>query len=94
MGLAIVFGLMRGWLVPSRTVDRLQKSAEETAAQLKKSADDRVADAKAREAEWRGVALDAMAQVRTLMQVARTTEQLVTAALPPAPEESPNVVEG
>lgn len=79
MGLTIVFGLIRGWLVPAKTVDRLMKAADE-----------RVADAKAREAEWRAISADLMAQVRTLMQVARTTEQLVTAALPPAPEGSPN----
>lgn len=82
MGLTIVFGMIRGWIIPARWVDRLMKKCDE-----------QVADAQRREAEWRAVADKATSQVDSLLRLVQTTERVVTAALPPAPEGGPHVPE-
>ncbi len=50
IGLSLLISVMRGWLVPARTVGRIEAAAERV-----------IATEKARADEWRGVATSAQA---------------------------------
>lgn len=71
LGLTVVLAIVRGWLVPGSTLDRLTSEWRE-----------RLAEAREREAQWRAIAQEATGQVAVLMGVARTTERVVSAITP------------
>lgn len=79
LGLSIVVAVARGYLIPGKTVDRLEKQWEE-----------RLAEARERESQWRALAQEASSQVAILMGVARTTERVVSALPDPAHQEPPS----
>lgn len=72
MMMLVVLSMLRGWLIPRWTVEAWRTDQKE-----------RLADARADAAVWRGIALERTAQVTELVRIAQTTERVV-AALPPA----------
>ena len=75
MGLALVFGLYREWLVPRRTVNRLERTWEA-----------RLAEAKQREEQWRRAYFMLAGHTDRLMVVADVVESVMGAL--PAPDET------
>lgn len=68
IGLSLVIAVARGWLVPGRTVDRLEAKAEAAIAAQRERAD-----------EWREVAKAAIAQAeQATAQTAALTGEMTT----------------
>jgi len=65
---AVVYAILRGALVPRRTLDRIVRGYEE-----------RVTEAQTREAQWREVALTASRQTDRLLVTAHVAEATLSA---------------